>query len=352
MGSINGTVRRTVDILRASGVPVGMVKLRVFRPFPARQLAAELAAAEVPVVSVLEKVNDLGSGGPLFQEVAAALAARVGIGGGRIPILLNHLAGLGGRDVTLAGINAVFSQLLKVESRGSVLPGEQFSTVDAGGTGEKALSLSPGRPARALVRFPRTFVFAARGGQGAKTACYLFAQIGVEMGQYAQGFPTYGPERTGAPIKGYARLGPDPIPEREQISSPDVLAVFDETLLSGLAPDIAGMPAEGVLLVNTRRGPEEIRALLGISGRRIYTLDADGIAQEEFQARRPNTAMMAAMMKITGAADLDLFRKAFTKKMHKLAPRVLEGNLRAIDRAVLEVRGEEAAKEPNLSSRS
>jgi pyruvate ferredoxin oxidoreductase gamma subunit len=180
----------------------------------------------------------------------------------------------------------------------------------------------------------------ASGGQGAKTASYLLAQLMIDIGKYAQGFPTYGPERTGAPIKAFAKISDHPIDDRQQIYAPDVFAVFDETLLDTFQAEFQNLAPEGLLLVNTKASPKEIREKVGLVGRRVYTVDATGIAIAEFGANRPNTAMMAAMLGILKLCDIEQFKEAFKNKMQRLSEKVLQGNLKAIDRAVAEVQGE------------
>ena len=105
-----------------------------------------------------------------------------------------------------------------------------------------------------------------RGGQGAKTACLLLADAAFASGKYVQGFPEYGPERMGAPITAYNRISDDPCPIHSYIYNPDYVVVVDETLLKSV--DVtAGLNAEGAIVINSDRAPEEFRALLrGFTG--------------------------------------------------------------------------------------
>src|SRR5690606_11153073 len=98
MGSVCGTVRAVVDLLRARGVRAGLVKLRVFRPFPAVAVARALQGEKLQAVAILDKTPDLGSGGPLFTEITAALAVHAGASGkSRLPLLTDVVLGIGGR---------------------------------------------------------------------------------------------------------------------------------------------------------------------------------------------------------------------------------------------------------------
>ncbi|MHC4591735.1 MAG: 2-oxoacid:acceptor oxidoreductase family protein [Planctomycetota bacterium] len=123
-----------------------------------------------------------------------------------------------------------------------------------------------------------------RGGQGAKTAAAMVAEVAVEAGKYAQAAPEYGAEREGAPIRAYTRISEDGIRVHDAIYFPDIVIVLDDTLLE--SQNVAsGISEDGILLVNTRKTPAEVRKLLGLEGRSVYTIDATTIAIEEIGRR-------------------------------------------------------------------
>ena len=111
-----------------------------------------------------------------------------------------------------------------------------------------------------------------RGGQGAKTAALLLADVAFKTGQNVQGFPEYGPERMGAPITAYNRISQDVIRVHSNIYHPDYVVVVDETLLESV--DVtAGLKKEGAIIVNTPKSKEEIMEhLKGYEGD-VYTVD-------------------------------------------------------------------------------
>ena len=115
-----------------------------------------------------------------------------------------------------------------------------------------------------------------RGGQGAKTASLLLADVAFSTGLYIQGFPEYGPERMGAPITAYNRLSDEPIRVHSNIYDPDFVAVVDETLLDSV--DVtAGLSEKGAIIVNSKRTPEElVPKLKGYKGK-VYTIDQKGV---------------------------------------------------------------------------
>lgn len=340
MGSVCGTVRAVVDLLRSRGVRAGMVKLRVFRPFPAEALAECLCRSGLAAVAILDRTPELGSGGPLFVEASAALATRACGNGGGLPALVDVVLGVGGMDVTLADISGIFRKLLDLSAQGTRPAGDPVFFMD-GGQPDGTLNGSNGRCAACQPNGLRSVVLIARGGQGARTSSYLIAELIVGMERYAQASPAYGPERTGAPVRAFVKISDRPIDDRQRVYAADVVLVYDETLLDEFASDVQRLLPDGVLIVNTRRTAREIREQTGLSGRRVYTLDATGIAVSELGANRPNTALLAAMFKVLDLGELGQLKQAFMSKMKRLTEKAIMGNLRAMDRAVHEVSGEE-----------
>ena len=178
-----------------------------------------------------------------------------------------------------------------------------------------------------------------RGGQGAKTAALLLADVAFEAGKHVQGFPEYGPERMGAPITAYDRISDNPIRVHSNIYEPDFVAVVDDTLLSSV--DVtAGLKADGAILVNTQKTPEEILPLLKGYPGKVFLLNAHDVCMATLGKYFPNTPMLAAMVKISGVMDIEEFLTQMeTSLKHKFArkPEVLEGNLKALRVAIEEV---------------
>jgi len=171
-----------------------------------------------------------------------------------------------------------------------------------------------------------------RGGQGAKTAALLLADVAFKTGQYVQGFPEYGPERMGAPITAYNRISKDVIRVHSNIYDPDYVVVVDETLLESV--DVtAGLKKEGAIIINTKKDKEEIIPLLkGYEGK-VFTIDAAKISVEYLGKNIPNTPMLAAVVAVSDVMP----REQFISEMegsykHKFAkkPEVIEGNMKAL----------------------
>lgn len=179
-----------------------------------------------------------------------------------------------------------------------------------------------------------------RGGQGAKTASLLLADVAFNTGKYIQGFPEYGPERMGAPLTAYNRIDDNPIRIHSNIYEPDCVVVVDESLV-GAVNVTGGLKKDGSILINTSLDGKIIKEKLGSFSGKIYTIDATRIAMETIGKNFPNTALLAAVVKITNLMSkqelesnmLDSFKHKFAKK-----PDVIEPNMNAVIRAYDEVK--------------
>ena len=181
-----------------------------------------------------------------------------------------------------------------------------------------------------------------RGGQGAKTAALLLADVAFKTGQYVQGFPEYGPERMGAPITAYNRITDEHCKVHSNIYKPDYVVVVDETLLKSV--DVTkGLKEKGALIINSKKSPEEIRPLLkGYKGK-VCTIDAEKISMDALGKNFPNTPMLGAVVLSKGIVGLD--QERFIQDMkesfqHKFRGKenLIEGNMSALKKSMEEVK--------------
>ncbi len=185
------------------------------------------------------------------------------------------------------------------------------------------------------------FRWHGRGGQGAKTAALLFADAALASGKYIQAFPEYGPERMGAPVAAFNRLSSKPILLHSGVLNPDVVIVLDPTLMDSV--DVTeGLPETGIIIVNTAKPASDVRKELNIKpGIKVFTIDASAISKETIGRDIPNTPMLGALIKVTGILDFKEMLADTKKKLEKKfksKPEVIEGNLKAIERAYNEVK--------------
>ena len=184
-----------------------------------------------------------------------------------------------------------------------------------------------------------------RGGQGAKTAALLLADVCFKTGAYVQGFPEYGPERMGAPITAFNRISDKEIRVHSNIYTPDLVIVVDETLLHSV--DVtSGLKSDGAIIVNTDKTPDEIKPLLNGFAGRVYTVDARKISVDALGKYFPNSPMLAAAVAVSNVMERDDFiREMRASYEHKFAkkPEVIDGNMKALTETF-------AALEPQLGN--
>ncbi len=178
-----------------------------------------------------------------------------------------------------------------------------------------------------------------RGGQGAKSACMLLADVAGLEGKFVQGFPEYGPERMGAPITAYNRISEKRCSVHSNIYYPDYVVVVDETLLDSV--DVTGGLKEGgAIIINTPSSPREMRERLAGWTGKICTIDARRISEENLGANFPNTPMLAAAVKVSGVLEIERFLADMEESFkHKFAskPHVIEGNMATLKKSMDEV---------------
>lgn len=179
-----------------------------------------------------------------------------------------------------------------------------------------------------------------RGGQGAKTACLLLADVAFTAGKDVQGFPEYGPERMGAPITAYNRISDYPNTVHSNIYYPDYVVVVDETLISNV--DVtAGLSEAGAIIINSTKTPEELRPMLKGYAGKVCAVDAASISMEALGKNLPNTPMLGAVVAVSGLLDRESFLENMeTSFKHKFAtkPQVVDGNMKALRMSMDEVK--------------
>jgi pyruvate ferredoxin oxidoreductase gamma subunit len=169
--------------------------------------------------------------------------------------------------------------------------------------------------------------FHGRGGQGAVTSAELLAQTAIAEGKYAQAFPSFGPERRGAPVMAYSRIQDSPVRNRTAVQTPDIVIVLDPSILS-IADTSAGLSEDGVQIVNSNRPASELQKEFGLKGK-IVTVNANRIAAEEIGRVITNTTMLGALLKATGIVD----KEGLIEQVKVRFGRIAEGNIKALNRA-------------------
>jgi len=168
-----------------------------------------------------------------------------------------------------------------------------------------------------------------RGGQGAVTSVEMLALAAIGEGKYAQGFPSFGPERRGAPVEAFNRVDVTRIKKRQRIYHPDVVVVLDPGLIT-LVNVAEGLKPEGLLIINTSKSFKEIEPYLQFKGR-IALVDASKIAWEELGVPITNTTMLGALVKMTDIVKLESLNEPIEHRFGRIAKKNLAAMKRAYD---------------------
>ncbi len=192
--------------------------------------------------------------------------------------------------------------------------------------------------------------FHGRGGQGAVASAEMLAVSAIGEGKYAQAFPSFGPERRGAPVTAFCRVDDKPIMTREPIMKPDIVVVLDPTVLR-VADVAAGLKPGGKIAINTCTPPEQLAETYGFSDCSLATVDANEIALRVIGRAITNTAMLGVLLKVAPVAKLE----SLFEQINERFPAVAEKNIKALQEAydetkVTELTAAKAATSPKGGS--
>ncbi|MFC1928447.1 2-oxoacid:acceptor oxidoreductase family protein [Chloroflexota bacterium] len=175
-----------------------------------------------------------------------------------------------------------------------------------------------------------------RGGQGAVTSAELLARAAINEGKYAQAFPSFGPERRGAPVLAFDRISEKkPIRIRAEVTEPDVVIALDPTLLR-IVNVTSGLKEKGILVLNTRKPLSDIESEIGTKCH-LAVVDATRIARELLGVPIVNTTMLGALLRATGVVELESLSEPL---MHRFG-RLGERNMEAMKKAFAETKVKE-----------
>lgn len=167
-----------------------------------------------------------------------------------------------------------------------------------------------------------------RGGQGVVTAAGMLSEAAFVEGRYSQAFPSFGSERTGAPVVAFCRIDDYPIRAREPVMEPDAVVVQDATLVHQV--DLfAGLRPDGYVVINSSRGIDELGLGDLLPGRpegRVVTLPATDIARLHVGRPVPNAVLLGALAALTGLVQLDSVAGAIRAKF---PTKLADGNIAA-----------------------
>ena len=169
-----------------------------------------------------------------------------------------------------------------------------------------------------------------RGGQGAVTSAELVARAAISEGKYAQSFPSFGPERRGAPVLAFLRISDEFIRIRANIYKPDIVVVLDPKLLRAVDVTL-GLEDKGKIIINSRKSPDELKSEFGFNWP-VAVVNATRIARETIGIPITNTTMIGALLKVTEVVRMDSLVEHLQERFGGRA----EDNITAMKRAYKE----------------
>jgi len=329
MGSGAETVEETIAYLNKRGSKVGAIKVRLYRPFDAKALAAALPAS-VRKVAVLDRTKEPGSlGEPLYLDVAVALSGRnIKVVGGRY--------GLSSKEFTPTMVKAVYDHLDGACTHGFTVGIDDDVTGLSLKLGED-IDTEPGD-----VVSCKFWGYGSDGTVGANKNSITI--IGDNTGLYTQGYFQYDSKKSGGVTISHLRFGKSPIQSQYLVQKPSFVALHKASYI-GRYDILEGIREGGVFLLNSNMAANEVfehltedmQQTIIAKKLRVYNVDALKLAQELGLGSRINTIMQACFFKISGVLPegkaIELIKKAIKKSYIKKGMDVVERNWAAVDRA-------------------
>ena len=331
MGSICDVAEEVIDYLTAQGEKVGLVKVRLYRPFRADKLAAAIPAT-VKKIAVLDRTKEPGSlGEPLYMDVVTALATQ---GRGDIKVIGGRY-GLGSKDTPPASVFAVYHELTKAE------PKHQFTIgiVDD----VTGLSLEETEAPNTAASGTKECKFWGLGGDGTVGANKDSIKIiGDHTDKYVQAYFQYDSKKTGGITISHLRFGDQPIKSPYYINKADFVACHNPSYVIKGYKMVNDVKPGGVFLINCQWTPEELDEHMPAEAKRyiarnniqLYTVNAIDLAAKIGLGKRTNTVLQSAFFALSKVLPVDEaigYMKEKAQKFMKKGKEIVEMNEKAID---------------------
>ena len=332
MGSAGETLHETVDALRARGEKVGVLKVRLYRPFDnARFLEALPESARA--IAVLDRTKEPGAGGePLYLDVVNALFEsnrRPRVSGGRY--------GLSSKEFTAAMAKGILDHLKEETPKKQFTVGIRDDVTKLSIDFDDTFSIEPDEVVRAMF-----YGLGSDGTVGAnKNTCKI---IGEEGGRFAQGYFVYDSKKAGAVTVSHLRFGPRPIRSTYLISSANFIACHQTHFLERIDM-LKDLAPGGTFLLNAPDDfelPQNVVDQLLAKNARVFTIDASRVARESGLGNRINTIMQVCFFATANVMPIEealaAIRDAIQKTYGKKGEKVVNMNLRGVDAAIENLR--------------
>ena len=339
MGSGGETVKETVTALNERDERVGVLQVRLYRPFPSRALVDALPAS-VRKIAVLDRTKEPGSmGEPLFLDTVATLSEAHADGGlAAMPRIAGGRYGLSSKEFTPGMVAGVFEELAKEQPRSRFTIGIRDDVSGTSLTYEPMLDIEPPETVRAIF-----FGLGSDGTVGANKNTIKI--LGAEERLHAQGYFVYDSKKSGSQTISHLRFGPQPIRAPYLVQQASFVGCHHFGLLD--RADVLGPAAPGAtLLLNCPHPPDEVWDALSRPVQeqilakqiRLYVIDAGRIAREVGLAGRVNIVLQTCFFAVSGVLPpdeaIDKIKQAVAKTYGRRGAEVVERNQAAVDRAL------------------
>jgi pyruvate-ferredoxin/flavodoxin oxidoreductase len=333
MGSGAEAVHQTVDYLNEEGENVGVLKVRLYRPFDLRRFV-DMLPSTVTKIAVLDRTKEPGSSGePLYLDVVNAVYEEWR--GDEMPRIVGGRYGLSSKEFTPTMIKAVFDNLLERKPKNHFTIGIEDDVTHTSLDYDPNFSIEPESVVRALF-----YGLGSDGTVGANKNSIKI--IGENTDNYAQGYFEYDSKKSGSMTISHLRFGPNPIRSNYKITSANFVACHQPTFLDryDILRDIA---KGGVFLLNSPFSLESVWDTLPCviqqqmieKDIRFYVIDAYKVARQAGMTGRINTVMQVCFFAISGVLPRDeainAIKDSIKKTYAKKGEDVVEMNLRAVD---------------------
>ncbi len=341
MGSGAETVHETVDALNARGEKVGVVKVRLYRPFDAKRFAEALPST-TKSIAVLDRTKEPGGAGePLYLDAVTALHEAVDNGWGALtnfPKIVGGRYGLSSKEFTPAMVKSIYEQLLLARPKNHFTIGIQDDVTKTSLDYDSDFSTEPDDVMRA--------VFYGLGSDGTVGANKNSIKIiGEKTDNYAQGYFVYDSKKSGSETVSHLRFGPRPIHSTYLISQAHFVACHQPVFLERHDMLKVLLPG-GTFLLNTSLSLNEVWHHLPRTAQehliqkqaKFFVIDADRVARESGMGRQINTVMQVCFFAITSIMPRDeaisAIKESIEKSYGKKGGEIVQMNLNAVDSSV------------------
>jgi pyruvate-ferredoxin/flavodoxin oxidoreductase len=339
MGSGGETARETVAFLEAAGDRVGVAQIRLYRPFPARELARSLPPT-VRRVAVLDRTKEPGSlGEPLFLDVLAALTEAYGAGEREVlPTVTGGRYGLSSKEFTPGMVAGVFDELAREEPKRRFTIGINDDVSRTSLSFDPSLDIEPRETHRAVF-----FGLGSDGTVGANKNTIKI--LGDAANLHAQGYFVYDSKKSGSQTVSHLRFGPRPIRAPYLVSAASFVGCHQFGLIE--RSEVLDRAAPGAtLLLNCPYEPDQVWDALSRPVQekilakeiQVYAIDAGKIAREAGLAGRTNTVLQTCFFAISGVLEreraIEAIKGSIRKTYGKRGEEVVRRNIEAVDRSL------------------